>query len=106
MIRQDELDYVPDNGFSTRVLGALPPPNQHADRRRLALLLGAAAIGCVIAGALAGPSFSVDCLGFTQRVTTAMVTPMPGTETALTIGSIAILLAAVASGWWALARSH
>ncbi len=106
VIRSDPQDYLTDNGFTSRVLGALPPPNWRAERRRLVLLLGGSFLGCVIAGALAGPSFSADCLGLTQRITTALATPTPGVETALTAGSVTALVAALASGWWTLAKSR
>jgi len=104
MIRQDEPDYLPDNGFTARVLGALPSPNRRTEHRRLALVLGAAAIGCVFAGLLAGPSFSADCLELTRKVTTPLVAPTSGTEIAMTVGSLALLVGAAASGCWTLAR--
>jgi hypothetical protein len=106
MIRPAPQDYLPDNGFTSRVLGALPPPNWRTERRRLVLLLGSASLGCVIAGVLAGPSFSADCLGLTERITAALAAPTPGVGTALAAGSVTALAAALALGWWTLARSR
>jgi hypothetical protein len=106
MIQQDQADYIADNGFSARVLDALPRTGWRTERRRVALLLGATGIGCAIAGALTAPSFSADCLGLTQRFTSATLAPSPGAAAVLSIGSMAILAAAVASGRWTFARSR
>ena len=45
---REQNTYLEDNGFTARVMAALPPRRRHA-RMRTALILGATALGCVLA---------------------------------------------------------
>jgi multisubunit Na+/H+ antiporter MnhF subunit len=105
MIRAQPPPYLADDGFTARVMVALPLSRRRSERTRAALVIGAAAIGCSLAGVLAGPAFPDRCVALASQFAATATLPIPGTGATLTVGSAFAILAIASAGWWALARS-
>lgn len=105
MVRAQPSPYLADDGFTAKVAAALPPRRRRSEWTRAALVLGAAAIGCSLAGVLTGPSLPDRCVALANRLVTTATLPIPDTGATLTVGSVFAILAIASVGWWALARS-
>jgi hypothetical protein len=58
LMKDAQPGYIMDDGFSQRVLEKLPPRRMSPISRRTALILGAVAISCPVAGVLAAPALT------------------------------------------------
>lgn len=74
LLREQARRGVPDDGFSLRVLHALPPPRRSENWLRPALVLGSAAIGSALAWGLA-PAGTSLLQGFIDLVRLQAQTP-------------------------------
>ena len=79
LLREDAQRPIPDDGFTQRVMGALPAAQARRSWLRPALILGSTALGCALAAALAPVGTLVlegfadlARLHFTPAVTTAL----------------------------------
>jgi hypothetical protein len=92
VLREDARTSLPDNGFSARVMGALPP-RATATRGWLtpALVFGSAALGSVLAIAFA-PAGSSLLQGFADLVQLRALTPAAITALAMGVALLASAL--------------
>jgi hypothetical protein len=92
VLRDDARAILPDNGFSARVIGALPPraPAQ-SGWLTPALVFGSAALGSVLAIALA-PAGSSVLQGFADLVQLRALTPAAITAAAMGVALLASAL--------------
>lgn len=75
ILRDDAQRVLSDDGFSTRVMRALPPPTFHARRwLQPALILGSALAGCLLAVLLA-PADARIAQGFVDLMQLRLFTP-------------------------------
>ena len=95
LLRHDAQLDLPDDGFTARVLGALPSRAARTDRAWLkpALILGSAALGSALAAAFAGTSIPQ---GFLDLAEMRGLTPAAITGLAMTAALVlsALVLAA------------
>ncbi len=95
LLRHDAQIALADEGFTARVLGALPAPVARAERAWLkpALILGSAAVGSALAAAFAGTSIPQ---GFLDLAEMRGLTPAAITGLAMTAALVvsALVLAA------------
>jgi hypothetical protein len=93
ILREDARVPLPDDGFGARVMEALPP-RAHAARAWLhpALVFGSAALGCVLAVALA-PAGGSLLQGFADLAQLRALTP--AAITAIAIGGALLVSALV-----------
>ena len=100
MLRSSMSSYVDDAGFTARVLTALPEPRQRRERRRVGLLLGAGALGCVGATLLGAGSAVPLAETMLTRLEGWSSLPVPGLGSMATMGTSAVLVVALVTGWW------
>jgi hypothetical protein len=95
--------YVPDEGFSARVVGALPPRPTAPAWRRAALIGGAAVAGTVFAFALGG----ADILGLGDSLVRSVShwVTQPVSNSSLTVAVVATLALSAAVVWTTLRRA-
>ena len=98
-LREVELPYVDDAGFTACVIGRLPPSAGRRAWRRLGLVGSATALGVAIAGFCAGPALlEAGAAGWAVlRAWSLQTVPVAGM--AFTIGSLVVLGAALAVSW-------
>lgn len=58
LLRENETPYIDDDGFSKRVLAALPPTRAARRSRRTAIILGSASLATVLWGLLSYDSLA------------------------------------------------
>jgi len=106
MLRETSQTYLDDDGFTARVLVALPPERRRTETTRRALIGSAGLLGTVLTFAFAGP----ELIEFSQRVAGCLVAwgaaPVPGLGPTFTVASLAVVLAVGAGGWWSRSRSR
>ena len=106
IFRAAEPPYLEDAGFTARVVGRLPASRAHRAQRRLVLVGVATVIGGVIAVLLAGPELIEAGGAIWSVVREWSLHPVPLVGSAFTLGSLAVLLGAVAVGWWSYSRER
>ena len=95
LLVEDAKHGVADDGFSVRVMGALPHPARRHAWWKPALILGSTALGCVLAALLA-PAGAVITQGALDLASSRYLTPgaLAILGTALTIAIAGAVLAA------------
>ena len=87
VMKDAELPYIADDGFTMRVMDSLPQARLSSSRRRFILILGGTLVGCVSAAALSWSSLE----GFPQWLATLA----PALEKAASAPSLAVVAAAL-----------
>jgi hypothetical protein len=106
MLREASQNYIEDRGFTHRILDALPLSRRRANRRRRALLTGAALLGCGLAAFSGGSGVAAFLAVLVERLAAWSALPVPGLGASCTEGVLAGWVLAVAAGGWAWARSR
>jgi hypothetical protein len=104
MLPQAASIYIDDAGFTAQIMGALPAPGRRAEWRRNGLLLGAMALGCGLSAVLGGSDSIAFVATMMDRLVAWSALPVPGFESALTVGVLACWIMTMAAGWWAWSR--
>jgi hypothetical protein len=93
LLRNDARQPLPDDGFTARVMGALPAPRARRAFQPL-LILGSTALGCVLAALLAPAGFNI-AQGFVDLAQLKGFTPaaMAGLAMAAALLVSAVVLA-------------
>lgn len=97
ILREQRSDYINDDGFTVRVVDAMP---RHG-RRRTWLLALATVLGCSIAGSFGGSALLEVITSINDSLVWEVIVH-PMAPTYLLLG--ATMLFAAGSAWWALAR--
>ena len=99
MLREHPSHYIDDDGFTSRVVSALPPRSNHGERMRTVLILGAALIGCLMAFLMIEPLTVESLSELLSPLIAFALSPIPGTGAVLQYGSLAAMLFAAIFGW-------
>ena len=92
LLREDARSPIGDDGFTLRVMDALPAPRPRpSEALRYGLVMGAAVVGSLLAAWLA-PSGSASLVGFTDLLAARGLT---ASATAWIVMSVGLLAAAV-----------
>src|ERR1019366_1636270 len=93
LLRDAAPAYIDDAGFSTRVLGALPPSRRQVRTRRLALIGAGTVLGVATAALLGGSQIAHSANQLTVLIATWSELPLSFGGVSATLGATVSLLA-------------
>jgi hypothetical protein len=100
LLRDAAPAYIDDAGFSTRVLGALPPSRRQAKTRRLALIGAGTILGVATAALLGGSQIAHSANQLTVLIATWSELPLSFGGVSTTLGATVSLLAVLVCAFW------